>query len=933
MTAVIDPEHAEATVFIHSAADNTAVSSKNSDVAASYKFFDYRTTSVKDGQSQIPPLFRGIVEGLTTRKALPGTTDPEYRTLPTILLYDDLGLELFDRITYLPEYYLTTSEIDILETKIQEIVAEIPNDSDVIELGCGSLRKTTILLDALNKQRTGITYYAIDVMPLPLHESMESLSLQLSNVSFVALCGSYEEVMSHFKKSARRKTILWLGSSIGGCTADYATDLLSGIVDGALNENDAVMIGMDLQKDPAVIMDAYHDSQGVTAAFELNALSHVNNIVSAYAQQQQHRLFDVEKFKYFGEYDANIGRHNAYIEAQEDMRLRWPQGIKPQVKDICGSSDDLVLRRGDRIYIESSHKYGPGAADTLARTTRLAHVFEWTDSRRYYSLNLFRKPKFVMQSASAIDSIGVDKAFDTIPGEKEWRQLWSAWDTLALEIIPHAKLHDKPIDLRHPFIFYLGHMPAFADIHMTAADTEPLTEPAIYAQWFERGIDPNIKSKAVNHSHSEIPTQWPTVDDIVAYRDRVHLRILRWLERYERCDGAVPAEEARHVWMAFEHQAMHIETFFYMILQMSPFDIQPPVDIRFRPLEAKVPGQQWLHYAGGKDIAFGLANDDEQSLKEKTLPTNHIFGWDNEGPQIRTDIEPFSIQTRPITNQEYLAFLSVFSSRKDVSARQLSDLVPCSWIKIDRTSDNDHINDHIDSSALLAADYAVRTVVGAPSIVSSEAALWPVFVSHKQAEAYAQWCGKRLPSEVEWTHASRTFHLAAAISSKRNASIEFQNCQSKQQPVDAYLETLLTEQDTTTEKLVMQQPFDLYIPSDSNIGFAHWHPVPVKSGMSRNNNTNPTLPEATFVGNGWEWTTTMFQPYDGFKASPMYPGYSADFFDPEEFPDAETAHYVVKGGSYATHPRIAQRQTFRNWYQRGYPYVLATFRLCTTLNK
>ncbi|KAJ1794820.1 hypothetical protein LPJ59_004455 [Coemansia sp. RSA 2399] len=384
MTAVVDPERTEASTPVHSTADKaTAV--------APYTFLDYRTANVQDGQTQIPPLFRGIVEGLSVPKALPGTTAPKYRTLPTVLLYDDLGLELFDQITYVPEYYLTTSEIDILETKIQDIIAEIPDDSDVIELGCGSLRKTKILLDALNKQRTGITYYAIDVMPLPLHESMESLSPQLSNVSFVALCGTYEEVMSHFKKSTRRKTIIWLGSSIGNCTADEATTMLSGIVDDVLYEKDAVVIGMDLQKDPAIIMDAYHDSQGVTAAFELNALSHVNNIISAYAQQQQ-GLFDVDRFKYVGEYDDKIGRHNAYIEAQEDMILQWPQSVKPQVRDICGNADDLVFKCGDRIYIESSHKYGPGDANTLARATGLTHAAGWVDSRKYYSLNLFRKP-------------------------------------------------------------------------------------------------------------------------------------------------------------------------------------------------------------------------------------------------------------------------------------------------------------------------------------------------------------------------------------------------------------------------------------------------------------------------------------------------------------------------------------------------------------
>ncbi|KAJ2550075.1 hypothetical protein EV175_004204 [Coemansia sp. RSA 1933] len=393
MTAVVDPERTKTGTPEHQVAENAVDFSKGASTndSGSYRFIDYRTASVQDGPNQIPPLLRSIVEGLSARKPLPGTTDPKYRTLPTVLLYDDLGLELFDQITYVPEYYLTTSEIDIIETKVQEIVAEIPNGSDVIELGCGSLRKTKILLDALNKERTDITYYAIDVMPLPLHESMESLSPQLSNVSLVALCGTYEEVMCHFEKSTRRKTIIWLGSSIGNSAADDATDMLSGIVDTVLNEKDAIIIGMDLQKDPAVIMDAYHDSQGVTAAFELNALSHVNNIVSAHVQHQQ-ELFDIEKFKYVGEYDDIIGRHNAYLEAQQDMTLQWPQSIQSLVKDICGNSDDLVFKRGDRIYIESSHKYGPGDADKIARASGLTHTAGWVDSHGYYSLNLFRKP-------------------------------------------------------------------------------------------------------------------------------------------------------------------------------------------------------------------------------------------------------------------------------------------------------------------------------------------------------------------------------------------------------------------------------------------------------------------------------------------------------------------------------------------------------------
>ncbi|KAI9505041.1 hypothetical protein BX070DRAFT_189111 [Coemansia spiralis] len=861
----------------------------------------------------MPPLLREIVTGLTSYKELPGdAATHKIRSLPTVILYDDNGLDLFDRITYLPEYYLTACEIEVLESKIQEIVAEIPSNSDVIELGCGSLRKTKLLLDALNKHQTGVTYYAIDVMPQPLHESMKQLARRLSNISFVALCGTYDEVLVHFKQSTRRKTVLWLGSSIGNLSAKSAIDMLSGIATNALAVNDAVIVGMDKQKDPAIIIDAYHDPQGMTARFELNALAHANNINSG-----TQSMFDLDKFKYVGGYDANIGRHSAYLEAKMDATL-------------CGDSDDMVFKRGDRIYIESSHKYGEGAAETIARASRLMHIAEWSDSRNYYSLNLFRKPLFSMTPSLAID---------TIPNAKEWRELWSVWDALTLHIIPHSKLLDRPIDLRHPFIFYLGHIPAFADIHMTAADLAPLTEPSVYAQWFERGIDPNIEDSTICHSHSEIPKDWPPLDEVLAYRDRVRKRILAWLGSYAEYPEQAAADAARHIWMSFEHEAMHIETLLYMVLQMPPSTINPPISIHFALQNAQRPKEQWIKYAGGRRIPFGLSDDNEHLLQSQKLPPRHVFGWDNESPQTKIDMKPFIIRTQPVTNGEYMDFLhAIVASSSKMPTVEIGELIPLSWVKLDSDPASviesaSHTGNY--TTELLEYEYGVRTVVGTPSISSTEASLWPVFVSQKQAHAYAHWRGKRLPSEQEWTHSARTYHLARALSSLYLASSKSHLLgtstlaeDSTQQPIDSYLEKMLAEQGTTAEEQVMQHPFDMYIPSDANVGFAHWHPMPVSTKDPNTRNTNEAFPEATFIGNGWEWTATQFYPYEGFKASPMYPGYSADFFDPQDIANTDSVHYVVKGGSYVTHLRIAQRQTFRNWYQRGYPYVLATFRLC-----
>ncbi|KAJ1888598.1 hypothetical protein LPJ71_008440, partial [Coemansia sp. S17] len=486
--------------------------------------------------------------------------------------------------------------------------------------------------------------------------------------------------------------------------------------------------------------------------------------------------------------------------------------------------------------------------------------------------------------------LGAQSRYPTIPSLPEWRHLWSAWDTLVLHIIPRRCLHDRPIDLRHPFIFYLGHVPAFADIHMAAAEKAPLTEPQSYAQWFERGIDPNIENLSICHSHSEVPKEWPLLDDILAYRDRVRARFTNWLDAYERGGRRAEVGAARRVWMAFEHEALHFETLLYMVLQMKPGDIQPPIEASFAPLGGRQPRESWVRYAGGSDLVFGLAGDNESEMQGQELPSRHVFGWDNESPQIRISLKPFSIRSQPITNGEYLAFLQTLSG----SSESVDGLVPQSWVSLDQ-------------EPALTGDYGVRTVVGTPSITTTEAAMWPVCVSQKQANAYAKWSGKRLPTEAEWIHASRTYHLARALATgDRKAGF------AASKSIDRVLGQ---EMNPGSVQEILQQPYDMFVPSDANVDLASWHPQPVIADG------------AMFIGNAWEWTSTQFYPYDGFKPSAMYPGYSADFFDPISDHAPDSTHYVVKGGSYATHRRIAHRQTFRNWYQRGYPYVLATFRL------
>ncbi|KAJ2371892.1 hypothetical protein IW150_004384 [Coemansia sp. RSA 2607] len=953
--AAFEPQpSSESSSPLSSALPNTedVASEVTGSIQGKYGFVDYRAAASPDSHKRVPPIVAQIIEGLTKRKRLPEDSNQLNRSLPLVLLYDDKGLELFDRITYLPEYYLTNCEIEVLETDIQEIIAEIPDDSDVIELGCGSLRKTQLLLEALDQARSGITYYAIDVMPLPLHESLGALAQRFKNISCVALCGTYDEVLTHFKKAARRKTLLWLGSSIGNCSTSDACKFLSNIVDRALVPNDAIIVGMDRKKDPKVIMDAYHDSQKVTDEFELNALSHVNNVIadtvamlkgSTSPDPSVDGLFDVSKFDYTGDYDEVTGRHSAYLRALEDVAIRWPRELLNTVKSICGSDADLVLKQGEQIFIEASYKFGKAAPEILARDSGLTHSVEWTDSRGYYTLNLFRKPLATMSPLSSeltsennnaiqygaptdhahrlstlFGNVVTTRQPSAIPRVSEWKHMWSVWDALTLSIISKEKLFCRPIDLRHPFIFYLGHLPAFADIHMSRAESAPLTEPVSYAEWFERGIDPNIEDPTICHSHSTPPADWPEISDILAYRDRVRERIVNWVSRYEDKDVKVPsAEAARHLWMSFEHEAMHIETLLYMVLQMNPADINPPAQVTFVPYSGAKVYERWIRFDGGDRITLGLAGDNEVALQSEMLSPGHVFGWDNESPQTSVTVEPFEIRTQPITNGEYLKFL-IQQSAGALDTSVHDDLMPKSWIRLGSSN-----------------DYGVRTVVGNPSILSTEASLWPVLVSHKQATAYANWCGKRLPSEAEWTHSSRTYHLTQTLARVSDFAAAMFNSQANES-VDGYLDKLLSAHGIDPRECTWA-PYDMFVPQDANIDLVHWHPssqvTEESAKMYDSIEQRVGLPEARFIGSAWEWTSTQFQPFEGFTPSPMYAGYSADFFDPPSARDADSTHYVVKGGSYATHHRIAHRQTFRNWYQRAYPYVLATFRLCENVTK
>lgn len=159
-----------------------------------------------------------------------------------------------------------------------------------------------------------------------------------------------------------------------------------------------------------------------------------------------------------------------------------------------------------------------------------------------------------------------------VPSQDEWESLWEAWDVVTREMLPREELLEKPIKLRNACIFYLGHIPAFLDIQLTKTTGLSPSEPEYFHAIFERGIDPDVDNPELCHAHSEIPDEWPPLNEILTYQDRVRSR-LKGL--YAGGQEKIPRDVGRAIWVGFEHELMHIETLLYMMLQSSK-TLPPP---------------------------------------------------------------------------------------------------------------------------------------------------------------------------------------------------------------------------------------------------------------------------------------------------------------------------------------------------------------------
>lgn len=311
-------------------------------------------------QTKLSPIAEDVLHGLTK---LPKTLSPK-------LFYDAAGSELFERITELSEYYPTSTERGILRQYAPEIVQQTGDSHVIVELGAGSASKTTLVLDAFVKTREPITYYPVDVSAAALDFCSERMREVLPTIQVVPKVLDFTHGMPQFRQIAGRKLFLFIGSSIGNFEPLEAGLFLKQ-VRSSMNPGDALLLGTDMRKSPDVLIPAYDDAEGITAAFNKNLLVRLNRELNA--------DFDLDSFAHRIIWNDELSRIEMHLESLRD-----------QVVNLDALALSLEFRMGETIHTENSYKFTMPMIEAIAGNGGFTIEHTWTDPKQWFTVHLLR---------------------------------------------------------------------------------------------------------------------------------------------------------------------------------------------------------------------------------------------------------------------------------------------------------------------------------------------------------------------------------------------------------------------------------------------------------------------------------------------------------------------------------------------------------------
>lgn len=286
------------------------------------------------------------------------------KTLPCKYLYDEAGSDLFDRICDLDEYYVTRTELAILEGALDEIAASIGSHPLLIEPGAGSGLKTRMLLDRLEPS----AYVPVDISGDYLATVADRLRDDFPLLTVLPVAGDFTRPFEIPEDDSSARLLYFPGSTIGNFVPAAAESLLRDWA-AIAGEDGSLLIGVDLEKDPAVLEAAYDDRDGVTAAFDLNLLRRIN--------RELHGDFDVAAFRHEARYNSTLRRVEMHLVSETEQEVH-----------VSGRA--ISFAAGESIHTENSHKYSLGRFAAIAESAGWRVDRVWTDPDELFSVQLLR---------------------------------------------------------------------------------------------------------------------------------------------------------------------------------------------------------------------------------------------------------------------------------------------------------------------------------------------------------------------------------------------------------------------------------------------------------------------------------------------------------------------------------------------------------------
>lgn len=619
----------------------------------------------------------------------------------------------------LEEYYPYAAEFTLLKENSDRIASIILPESIIVELGCGTAAKSACLLNALQATHGRCQYVGIDVSGTALNQACGNLLRQVQGLIPRNLHFVEDEYLEGLKQVRHRfpneiLSILWLGSSIGNLSEDQAISFMREVLK-IVGSRCQFFLCADMWKDEITLHRAYCDEKGVTERFIKNGMRNALGLLGHVVTKEEENSWI---------YDVHVNHKLRRVE----MWLIFPNGLHIDEHSVR-------IRPGERVLVEFSRKF------------RVEDVQELATMSNFYIHEAWRNHLYGSQMLhSWLEALlccwrDTDALFQRIPD-------WSA----------------KPIDLRHPFCFYYGHMSAFTKLKLLPR--EQVSELDVL---FSRGIDPCVLVPTKCHKHPEVPTHWPSSDRLYAYVNGIRSSVMK--------SGGFPM---RLVCFVLEHERMHQETLAYMLAQLtkSAFerDFKASTQVNsenpegtqhnsVEPMIARWPNYTKVYIPSGK-VQLGCK------------ATDGMFVWDNETPICESEVaQPFLVSSKPVSIKQYLEFIRDGGYDRE----ELWDFEDFSYFKHKGYK-------HPATWSMMGEDCYVHGQWETRNF--TEAANEAVYVSLSEAEAYCKWAGGcRVMSEEEYQRildylmeSSTKDHTTEIVESMQEAGWEWTSSNFKPYP-------------------------------------------------------------------------------------------------------------------------------------------------------